>query len=35
MHKAVDPKFAGVCHETCNDENCILEHSDYDIDIEG
>jgi hypothetical protein len=25
----IDPKFDGVCHEDCTDNDCELEHSDY------
>lgn len=32
LYKEIDPKFSGACNESCQDESCKLEHSDYDID---
>lgn len=29
--REIDPEFCGVCHENCQDEDCGLEHSDFDI----
>ncbi len=25
----IDPKFEGICHEGCKDDNCNLEHEDF------
>jgi hypothetical protein len=32
LYICADPIFGGVCHEYCQDEECTLEHSDFDID---
>lgn len=25
----IDPKFEGICHESCDDDSCNLEHEDF------
>lgn len=31
QYRIIDPVFEGVCHENCQDDDCNLEHSAFDI----